>query len=158
MMLLACACIAPRALALSAGAPAPSFALLDAQGGLVSLEKLRGQVVYVDFWASWCGPCRRSFPFMNELHARYGHRGLAIVAVNVDRNRADAERLLQQVPASFRIVFDAAGVTPLAWGAGAMPSSYIIDPRGTIVQVEQGFRDERRAVVEERIRSLLPAR
>ncbi|MDQ6618620.1 MAG: TlpA family protein disulfide reductase [Pseudomonadota bacterium] len=137
--------------------PAP-FALLDTRGDLVSLEHLRGKVVYVDFWASWCGPCRRSFPWMNDLQRRFGSRGFAIVGVNVDKRRADADRFLEQVPSSFPIVFDAAGVTPSAWGVRGMPSSYLLDPQGRVVAVETGFLDERKALVEARIEKLLDGR
>lgn len=154
-----CAAIAVSATlhAAEVGQQAPAFALLDAQGNLVSLTRLRGHVVHVDFWASWCGPCRRSFPWMNALHSRYGDRGLAIVAINVDKKRVDAERFLQQNPAAFSIVFDAAGVTPSAWGVRAMPSSYLIDQQGKIIATEMGFTEERKGIMEERIRVLLGA-
>src|SRR4029079_6434276 len=120
--------------------------------------KLRGQVVYVDFWASWCGPCKRSFPWMNDLAQRYGDKAFTSVAVHVDKKREDAERFLAQLPAQFTVVYDAAGTTPAAYAAKAMPSSYLIDRSGKIVMVEQGFRDEQKAAVETRIRDLLAAR
>jgi cytochrome c biogenesis protein CcmG/thiol:disulfide interchange protein DsbE len=140
------------------GAPAPGFALPAADGRVVSLAALRGQVVYVDFWASWCGPCRRSFPWMNALQQRFGARGLAIVAVNVDRRRSDAERFLRDLPAAFTVVFDPAGTTPAAYDVLGMPTSYLLDADGRIVEVEQGFHDERRAALEARIEALLRAR
>jgi cytochrome c biogenesis protein CcmG, thiol:disulfide interchange protein DsbE len=74
-------------MAVAPGEPAPAFALPTAGGDTIVLDRLRGQVVYVDFWASSCGPCRRSFPWMNEMHRKYGGKGLAIVAINVDRKR-----------------------------------------------------------------------
>jgi thiol-disulfide isomerase/thioredoxin len=138
--------------------PAPAFALRDANGITLSLEKLRGQVVYVDFWASWCGPCRRSFPWMNEMQRRYGGRGLAIVAINVDKNPADAARFLERNPAQFAVAYDQVGVTPLAYAVRDMPSSYLIDSRGKVVAVEHGFHDERQGPLEQRIQALLAAR
>ena len=144
--------------AAAVGDAAPAFALLTAQGATISPEQLRGQVVYVDFWASWCGPCRRSFPWMNEMQQRYGGRGVTIVAINVDTKRADADRFLRQYPATFAVVYDGTGATPGAYAVQAMPSSYIIDPQGRIAGVEHGFRDERRAALEEKIRSLIVAR
>jgi thiol-disulfide isomerase/thioredoxin len=144
--------------AANVGAPAPAFALPDAGGANVTLESLRGQVVYVDFWASWCGPCRKSFPWMNDMAQKYGERGLKVVAINVDKRRADADRFLAQVPAKFTIVFDPAGSAPTAWNVKGMPSSYLVDARGTVVLVEEGFNDERKAELEAKIRALLPAR
>ncbi len=155
---LAFAVVGNAAFAAGIGDPAPAFALRDARGDIVSLESLRGQVVYVDFWASWCGPCRRSFPWMNEMQRRYGGQGLAIVAINVDKNPADAARFLERNPAQFAVAYDRAGATPLAYAVRDMPSSYLIDSRGKVVEVEHGFRDERKDALERRIQALLAAR
>jgi cytochrome c biogenesis protein CcmG, thiol:disulfide interchange protein DsbE len=144
--------------AVGVGDVAPSFVLPTAAGESVALDKLKGRVVYVDFWASWCGPCRRSFPWLNEMHQKYGARGFTVVGVNVDKRRPDAERFLQQTPANFTIVYDEAGKTPEAYAVKGMPSSYLIDTAGKVVAVESGFRDEQKAVFEERIRALLPVR
>jgi thiol-disulfide isomerase/thioredoxin len=146
------------ALGADPGERAPAFALPTAAGETLALERLRGQVVYVDFWASWCGPCRRSFPWMNEMNRKYAAKGLAIVAINVDKKRADAERFLAQIPAEFTVVFDAPGAVPAAYAVKGMPSSYLIDANGRVAVVEQGFRDESRAVLEEKIRVLLSTR
>ncbi|HEX4523974.1 MAG TPA: TlpA disulfide reductase family protein [Casimicrobiaceae bacterium] len=150
--------VANAAFAAGIGEPAPAFTLRDAHGDTLSLERLRGQVVYVDFWASWCGPCRRSFPWMNDMQRRYGSRGLAIVAINVDKNPADAARFLELNPAQFAVAYDQAGATPLAYAVREMPSSYLIDSRGNVVEVEHGFHDERKAALEQRIQALLAAR
>lgn len=147
--------LAADAAAVGAGEPAPPFSLPTAAGDTVALDKLHGRVVYVDFWASWCGPCRRSFPWMNEMHAKYGPSGLTVIGVNVDKRRPDAERFLQQTPAAFTIVYDSAGKTPEAYAVKGMPSSYLIDSAGKVVAVESGFRDEQKADLEARIRSLL---
>ena len=137
------------------GDSAPAFELAMADGRPVSLASLRGNVVYVDFWASWCVPCKRSFPWMNALHDRHRGQGFAIVAINVDKRRPDAERFLRDVPATFPVVFDAAGATPAAFDVKGMPSSYLIDREGRIAAVEEGFHDERATVIEQRIRALL---
>ena len=160
LMLLAGGALAaaPEALAVRAGEPAPAFTLATSRGGAIDLAALKGKVVYVDFWASWCTPCRRSFPWMNALHARYGSEGLAIVGINVDKRRADADRFLADVPAAFAIVFDPAGATPAAFDVKGMPSSYLIDRKGVVVAVEDGYHDDRQAVIEARIRALLEQR
>ena len=143
------------AFGLAVGDAAPPFALATAAGETIGLERLRGNVVYVDFWASCCGPCKRSFPWMNALQRKYGAKGLAIVAVNVDKKRPDAERFLAQTPAEFTIVYDAAGATPAAWGVKGMPSSYLLDSAGRVVAVEQGFRDDGAAALDAQIGALL---
>jgi thiol-disulfide isomerase/thioredoxin len=158
VLAVAFALVANAAFAAGLGDPAPAFALRDANGDTLSLERLHGRVVYVDFWASWCGPCRRSFPWMNEMQHRYGGRGLAIVAINVDKNPADAARFLERNPAQFAVAYDQAGVTPLAYAVRDMPSSYLIDSRGKVVEVEHGFHDERKGALEQRIQALLAAR
>ena len=123
----AVALLAGAASAIGVGESAPPFMLPTASGESVTLDQLKGRVVYVDFWASWCGPCRRSFPWMNELQQKYGERGLTIVGVNVDKRRPDAQRFLAQTPATFTIVYDESGKTPAAYAVKGMPSSYLID-------------------------------
>ena len=95
---------------------------------------------------------------MNELQQRYGDRGLTIVAINVDRRRADADQFLQGNAARFVVVYDDRGATPLSYSVKGMPSSYLIDARGIVVDVEQGFRDDRKGAIEEQIRALLSSR
>jgi cytochrome c biogenesis protein CcmG/thiol:disulfide interchange protein DsbE len=156
--LLLVAALALPAHAASPGESAPPLALSTAGGERVSLESLRGKLVYVDFWASWCSPCKRSFPWMAEMQRRYGERGFVVLAVNVDKQRADAERFLKGTPAAFTVVFDDSGQTPQAWQVKGMPSSYLVDPSGKVLLAESGFRDERKDEVEARIRAALPAR
>jgi cytochrome c biogenesis protein CcmG/thiol:disulfide interchange protein DsbE len=152
-----CALSAP-AFAVDAGGVAPAFSLPTAKGDAVALDQLRGQVVYVDFWASWCGPCRRSFPWMNDMQQRYAAKGLAIVAINVDKKREDAEKFLAQTPAQFTIVYDPAGAVPEKFAVKGMPSSYLIDAKGNVVAVEHGFHDDRKGPLEDQIKALLAAR
>jgi thiol-disulfide isomerase/thioredoxin len=140
------------------GDAAPALALPDASGRTIDLAAYRGRVVYVDFWASWCAPCRRSFPWMNALKVRHEGEGLVVIGVNVDKRRADAERFLRDVPAAFAIAFDPQGAAPAAFDVKGMPTSYLIDRQGVVVAVEEGFHDERAAALEARIRALLDRR
>jgi thiol-disulfide isomerase/thioredoxin/cytochrome c553 len=142
--------------ALEKGAPAPQFDLPGVEGA-VKLAKLQGKVVYVDFWASWCGPCRQSFPWMNEMQAKYGARGLQVVGVNVDANSADARQFLGTTPASFAIGFDPKGATPRSYGIKGMPSSVLIGTDGKVLLEHSGFRDADRAELESKIQSALGA-
>jgi thiol-disulfide isomerase/thioredoxin len=118
--------------------PAPVFSL-PGRSGTVSLDSLRGRVVYVDFWASWCDPCRRSFPWLNTLHERYSARGLTIVAINLDKDRRAADAFLEKFPARFLVAFDASGKTAEAYRVSAMPSSFLIGPTGTLLSSHAGF-------------------
>ncbi|MGZ8190318.1 MAG: TlpA family protein disulfide reductase [Methylococcaceae bacterium] len=104
------------------------------------LQKLRGNVVYVDFWASWCGPCAKSFPFLNNLDHEFRDRGLKIVGVNMDEKPEDMKEFIAQYPANFTIALPPNEQCALDFGVKAMPSSYIIDRKGSIRLVHLGFR------------------
>jgi len=138
------------------GDAAPSFILSGPQGA-VSLDavRARGEWTYLDFWASWCGPCKQSFPWMNEMHAKYGGKGLRIVAVSVDTRTPDAEKFLASNPASFTIAYDTSGDTPRRYAVKAMPTSLLIDPAGRVVLVHAGFKTEDRAALEDAIKNAL---
>ncbi|MGA7616349.1 MAG: TlpA disulfide reductase family protein [Thermoanaerobaculia bacterium] len=138
----------------AASATAPDFTL-PSTSGTVSLHELRGKVVLVDFWASWCAPCRASFPWMSGMLQKYGSKGLAIVAVNLDKSRDHADDFLDRFPAPFRIAFDPAGRTAEAFHVEAMPSSFIIGRSGTILYEHQGFQPGQTAAVEDRIKEAL---
>ncbi len=153
-LVLAAALEASAASALDKGAAAPAFDL-PGKDGAVQLAKYQGKVVYVDFWASWCGPCRQSFPWMNEMQAKYGARGLQVVGVNLDAKTDDARRFLAETPARFAIAFDPAGATPRAYGIKGMPSSVLIGPDGKVLYEHAGFKEADRAELEQAIQKAL---
>ncbi len=136
-------------------APAPEFTLSNAAGQAVSLTQLRGKVVYLDFWASWCGPCRQSFPWMNEMLGKYQAQGLEIVAVNLDTSRTDADSFLEKNPAAFSVVFDPTATLPPQYGVKGMPTSYLIDPSGEIILQHSGFNASHRESLEASIQQAL---
>jgi len=140
--------------AVSAGDPAPDFRL-DGTGGPVQLSGRQGHVVFLDFWASWCGPCKQSFPWMNELQGRYGAQGLQVIAVSVDAHRDDARRFLAELPPRFTVAFDPRGDTPRRYDIAGMPTSVLIGPDGKVLYVHNGFRPEERAALEARITQAL---
>jgi cytochrome c biogenesis protein CcmG, thiol:disulfide interchange protein DsbE len=119
----------------------------------IDLAAFRGQVVYLDFWASWCAPCLESFPFLNHLQQTLGPQGLTIIAVNLDRSRADADRFLQAHPAQFRVIFDPDGVLPQRFSVHGMPSSFLIDRTGIVQLRHEGFRRADRDLLEQQVRS-----
>ena len=132
----------------------PDLAAFKLEGHLP--EGMKGKVVVVDFWASWCGPCKESFPAMNELQKKYSDRGLLIVAVNVDEARKDMDEFLKANPAGFAVVRDAAQALVAKANVGTMPSSFILDRQGKVRFVHSGFHgDKTRKQYEEEIESLL---
>jgi thiol-disulfide isomerase/thioredoxin len=100
-----------------------------------------GRVVLVDFWASWCPPCRRAMPWLNTLYAELGERGLTVLAINVDEEPDAAREFLARIPVDYPVVFDPAGSCPARFTVEAMPSTYFIDRAGRIRYVHKGFRD-----------------
>jgi cytochrome c biogenesis protein CcmG, thiol:disulfide interchange protein DsbE len=121
----------------------------------LDLARHRGRVVIVDFWASWCKPCRQSIPWLNAMRERYGARGLTIIGVNVDAERRDADRFLRDVPIDFEIVFDPEGAHAKQFNVQAMPTSYIFDRSGKLVETHLGFRDAKKAENEAALEKLL---
>jgi cytochrome c biogenesis protein CcmG, thiol:disulfide interchange protein DsbE len=136
------------------GSAAPDFELPGTIGA-VKLSAYRGKPVYVDFWASWCGPCRQSFPWMNEMHAKYQAQGLQIIGVNLDAKEREALDFLADTPAVFTIAFDPKGATPRSYRVKGMPTSVLIDADGKIVYQHAGFNADDKAELENRIRAVL---
>ncbi len=116
--------------------------------GEFNLAHQKGKVMLLDFWASWCVPCRHSFPCMNHMQARYGPRGSQVVALNVDAKRPDADTSASQVPAKFAVAFDSAGDTPRRYAIKGMPTSLLIGVDGVVLQQHAGFRDDDKAGLE----------
>ena len=112
------------------------------------LDEFEGSVVVVDFWASWCVPCRRSFPWLNEMHAKYGGDGLVIIGINLDANRKDAGAFLTDYPAAFRIYYDTEAVLAQEFGVEAMPSSFVIGRDGELMARHLGFKVKRQQEYE----------
>ena len=130
-----------QAAGVAVGQVAPAVSLPNLSvAGETSLESLRGKVVYVDFWASWCGPCRVSFPQLQQLRDELGPKGFEVLAINVDEVETDARQFLSEVPVSYLVVRDAEGITPQTFGILGMPTGYLIDRQGIVREIHQGFR------------------
>lgn len=120
--------------------PAPKFTLKTFDGKTVNLSDLKGQVVMVNFWASWCTPCRQEMPKLNELYASYKKAGFTLVGINLDEVKADAEGFMNKVPVKFPVLHDPDGKVADLYKNQAMPSSYFIDRKGNLAYLHQGYR------------------
>jgi cytochrome c biogenesis protein CcmG/thiol:disulfide interchange protein DsbE len=141
--------------AASAVEKAPDFQLPQIGGDKVSLSELRGNVVYVDFWATWCPPCRESFPWMESMHQRYQDLGLQIVAISLDQKSDLIKSFLKAHKASFTILHDSEGGVAESFKVKGMPSSYLVDRNGNIRMRHAGFNDSDKAELESKIKKLL---
>ncbi len=143
-----------NSLASAAVTEAPAIKLPTVSGEF-DLAKLQGKVVYLDFWASWCSPCRKSFPWMNKMMTTYKKQGFEVVAVNLDKERKLADEFLQKVDAHFTVAFDPAGDSAKAYKLRGMPSSYLIGRDGKLYASHIGFREKDKPKMEQAIIQLL---
>lgn len=134
--------------------PTPQFSLPGTTKS-VSLEQHKGSVIYLDFWASWCAPCRKSFPWMNDMQLRYKDDGLTVIAINLDESREMAESFLKDMRIDFTIAFDQTGQSAADFDIMAMPSSFLIDRNGKIIHKHLGFRQKDKATIEHSIQLAL---
>lgn len=132
-----------------------AVACSSSQAGGLDLSAYRGKVVYLDFWASWCTPCRRSFPWLNGLAHEYARRDLVVIGVNVDQAHPLAEKFLQDTPAEFPIIFDPQGDIASSFRVIGMPSAVLIDRSGHVRYQHVGFADKSKEEYEQQVQSLL---
>jgi len=123
--------------------------------GDVRLESLKGKVVYLDFWASWCQPCKNSFPWMRDMKQIYADQGLEILAVNLDNDRKLADAFLKEMDVNFIVAFDESGKSASEYKLKGMPSSYLIGRDGKVYTSHIGFRDKDKTQIEQAIKNLL---
>lgn len=147
--------IASTASALTSGDAPPAIDMPDQAGKKVDLNELKGKVVLVDFWASWCGPCKQEMPVLEELHKKYAKEGLVIVGINIDNNPKKMNNFLRGTPVTFRIIHDRKLNVASKYEPETMPSSYFIARDGKIRYIHEGFRKKDATEFEERIKALL---
>jgi len=148
-----------NAFAVSAGEKAPNFSLPGIKtGNPMSLKSLRGKVVYLDFWASWCGPCRQSLPMLNDLRNELRKQGFEVLAVNLDEDKEDAKAFLKQFPVSYPVLLDPKGKTPQKYELPGMPTSYLIDRKGRVKSVHIGFKKQDINKIRQEVLNLLKQR
>lgn len=140
--------------AVTVGEVAPPLRAQDSDGRWHNLQELRGKVVYVDFWASWCAPCRKSMPMLDRLQRQWSE-DLVVIGVNVDAERNDALEFLQSTPVGFPIVFDPRGEWPERFAAPGMPTGYLIDRAGVVRHVKVGYKASELPELETTIKSVV---
>lgn len=145
----------PLALALPATGPAANFTLKSASGENVRLSEYSGQVVLINFWASWCGPCRQEFPHLDAIHQKYEELGFTVFGVNVEQNRDLADKVLRDIPVTFPILFDDENRVSELYDVDAMPMTVLVDRNGDIRYMHKGYKPGYEAHYEKQIRALV---
>ena len=148
---------APSSIAVNEGDLAPDFTLPNIEEGqpAITLSSLRGKTVYVDFWASWCLPCLRSMPLINELYSKYKTQEFEVIAINVDDPIEDGQEFLLDTPLDYLIAADTDNSVLNQYGVTGMPTSYLIDKDGIVRMVHMGFRGNDIEVIEAAVVGLL---
>ena len=155
--LMLAAMLAAPALAVAPAGPAPAFRLDSMAGKPVSLDQYKGQVVMINFWASWCGPCRQEMPILEKLHAKYKPMGFTMIGINVEPDSTLGVNWLKTTPVTFPILFDTKSEVSKLYSVAGMPSTVIVDRKGNLRWLHRGYKpgdeneylDQIRALVRE---------
>lgn len=141
--------------AMATDGPAPDFSLPDKAGSTVSLDDFDGQVVLLNFWASWCGPCREEMPLLVELYQRYEALGFTMLGINVEEDSAAANNFLSTVPVSFPILYDRTNSVSKLYDVIAMPSTVLIGRDGRVRYIHHGYEPGYENDYQDQIRELV---
>lgn len=147
-------------LAMPAGAvtvqdTAPDFTLKSLEGANLRLDEYRGQVVLINFWASWCGPCRQEMPLLDRLHQRYVDTGFAVLGINVEGEEAPARALIDKIPVTFPVLIDEGQLVSELYNLEAMPSTVVLDRDGVVRYIHRGYKPGDEAKYVEVVRELI---
>jgi peroxiredoxin len=145
----------PLASALVGDGPAANFTLKSADGENIRLSEYRGQVVLINFWASWCGPCRQEMPHLDDLHQKYEPLGFTVFGVNVEQDRKMADKVLRDIPVTFPILFDDSNQVSELYDVDAMPATVLVDRNGEIRYMHRGYKPGYEEEYEKQIRALV---
>lgn len=134
---------------------APDFTLKSASGENLRLSELRGEVVMINFWASWCAPCRQEMPLLDELYNQYHPLGFTILGVNVEEDSAKAKQMLQENPVNFPVVFDNKSAVSKLYDVVAMPSTVLVDRDGNVRYLHRGYKPGYEEAYQQQVRELI---
>ena len=147
--------LTPLATALTGSGEAANFTLKDAEGNNIRLSEYRGQVVLINFWASWCGPCRQEMPHLDDLHQKYEALGFTVFGVNVEQDRRMADKVLRDIPVTFPILFDDDNSVSRLYDVDAMPATVLVDRSGEIRFMHRGYKPGYEDQYEQQVRALV---
>lgn len=134
---------------------APDFTLKSLSGENLRLQELRGQVVLVNFWATWCGPCRQEMPVLDQIHKRYESMGFAVLGVNVDTDEAKVRKIAERIGVSFPLLLDTDQEVSKRFDVSAMPFTVLLDRDGAVRYIHEGYKPGDEGVYVDRLKSLL---
>ena len=157
-LLLAAILSAAPVLAGDATGPAAEFTLPARTGETVALSSLKGRVVLINFWATWCGPCRKEMPLLEQIQKKYASLGFTLLGVNVEEDTAMMDTFLKDVPVTFPILLDPANGISKLYNVSAMPSTVIVDRKGNIRYIHQGYKPGDESKYQDIIRQLIRER
>jgi peroxiredoxin len=143
------------AMAVVTGGAAPDFTLKSVSGGNLKLSEYRGEVVLINFWASWCGPCRQEMPALDELHNRYHSLGFTVLGVNVEEDSREAREILNDLQVSFPVLLDNSSMVSRLYDIVAMPSTVLVDRNGNIRYLHKGYQPGLEEVYLQQVRELI---
>ena len=155
LLLIALMIIAPLAYAAVSSGPAANFTLKSSDGSNIRLSEYRGQVVLINFWASWCGPCRQEMPHLDAIHQKYEPMGFTVFGVNVEQDRTMADKILRDIPVTFPILFDDQNEVSQLYDVDAMPVTVLVDRNGEIRFMHKGYKPGYEDDYEQQVRELI---
>lgn len=148
-------CVPLMVQAVSSQEMAPDFTLKSLEGSNLRLDEYKGQVVLINFWATWCGPCRQEMPLLDQLYTRYERVGFSLLGVNIDDDSARAMEMIKELGVSFPVLFDARKEVSRLYNVDAMPVTVLVDREGTVRFVHKGYKPGYEEMYLDQIRSLL---
>lgn len=147
--------VSPAGADINSDGPAPDFALKSDSGENLRLSEFRGEVVMINFWASWCGPCRQEMPLLDEIYAQYQPMGFTILGVNVEEDSTKARKMLGDAPVNFPVLFDNDSEVSKLYNVVAMPSTVLVDRNGNVRYLHQGYKPGYEEAYQQQVRALI---